>query len=193
MKFKDRLIIFFFGAILGMILVTIIKSQRAKDRPEAPPEVQTAVDIQRAATPGILQAYRERGQPMQSDFIVASKLYPHPDEHTYRRVLILQGQEPEQTLRIEETVQKVNDGELVESVRVMSADRVVVELAPGAPSSELATAVKSWGYRITERGQMPDQYLLLLGAKEPATVADAVDRIAGIERVVNVQPLYYDR
>lgn len=192
MKFRDRLIIFIFGAILGVILVTFIKSQRAR---ENPPSAQptTAVDIQRTAAPGIYQAYQERGVPMQSDFIQASKLYAHPDDDKYYRVLILQGQEPEQTLRIEETVVKTKQGEVIGKVRVMSADRMLVTLAKGNESSTLAQKIKPWGYRVVERGEGPDDYLLNLGAKEPETVADALDRLRELEIVVKADPLIYKR
>ncbi|WP_309382986.1 hypothetical protein [Cerasicoccus frondis] len=197
MKFKQRLIIFGFGAIMGAIIVTIIKAQRARDREPATISAsaapKTEVDIQREAVPGILQAYRERQVPMQSDFIKSSKLYAHPDDNTYRRVLILQGQEPEQTLRIEETILKRAQGEVVDSVRVMSADRLVVTLESGAASSELADAVQPWGYRIQNRGDAADQYILTLGAKEPETVADAIVNVSGVAHVVSAQPLYLDR
>lgn len=192
MKFKDRLTIFIIGAILGSILVTVIKSQRAQ--PAAVVEgPQTAEDIQRAAVPGILQAYQERGVPMQSDFIVASRLYPHSDDDTYIRALILQGEEADQTLRIEETVKKSPKGETVPSVRVMAADRVVASLKPGAPSAELAAAMKPWGYRIVERGALPDSYILSLTEKRPDTVPEAIERIGALPIVVTVTPLYYDR
>ncbi len=192
MKFKDRLTIFIIGAFLGAIIVTMIKSQRAQDKPVVV-EPRTAVEIQRAAAPGVLQAYRDRGVPMESDFIKARKLYAHPDEDKYYRVLILQGQDPEQTLRIEETVTKSPQGERVGAVRVMSADRVIVQWRAGGASSELARALKPWGYRLDDRGECAGEYILTLGEKRPETVAEAVERIANIDGVVSVEPLYYDR
>ncbi|MGE9297046.1 MAG: hypothetical protein ACQKBV_12235, partial [Puniceicoccales bacterium] len=111
MKFKERLKIFSIGAILGAILVSFIMAKRARDAEPELPNPETPEEIQRAATPGILQAYRERRSPMQSDFIEASKLYQHPDADKYRRVLILRGAEPEQILRIEETIIKAAPGQ----------------------------------------------------------------------------------
>lgn len=197
MKFKQRLIIFGFGALMGAIIVTIIKAQRAREnKPNEPAAMvapKTEVEIQREVVPGILQAYKERQVPMESDFIKASKLYPHPDENTYRRVLILQGQEEPQTLRIEETILKKPQGEFVDSVRVMSADRLVVTLDPGASSSDFAHAIRDWGYRVKERADAPDAYIVTLGAKEPATVSDALRQINDVAHVASASPLYLDR
>lgn len=192
MTFKDRLKVFLIGAVLGVVLVTYIKNKKAENRPVASVPV-TAEEMQQAAAPGIYQAYAERGAPMQSDFIKASRLYPHPDNDKYIRVLILKGEEPGQVLRIEETVIKTKPAESIDQVKVMAADRVIVLLTPGMETAQLAQQLKPWGYRIIKRGEATDQYIIELGAREPETVSDAIERISAVEGVGKVEPLVYGR
>lgn len=195
MKFKQRLIIFAFGALMGAVMVSIIKAKRAREHEAPDPAIEapmTDTEIQREAVPGILQAYAERLVPMESDFIKATKLYEHPAERTYCRVLILEGELPEQLLRIEETIVKKPRGPMVDSVRVMAADKLVVTLEPGSASNELADAIRPFGYRIRERADAPDAYIVTLGAKAPETVPDAMEQVSVVENVVSAQPLYLD-
>lgn len=190
MKFKDRLIIFGFGVILGAILVAVIKSQRGqRERDEIEPA--TVVEIQRAAAPGIVQAYLERRAPMQSDYISGTKLYPLPEPGRFRRVLILQGIDAEQTVRIEEFIQRRGRDEILEQVRVTSPDRVLIEVNPGYSSAQLADAIRFLGFRVVERGASPQEYWVSLGAKEPETVDSAIEAMRHLDEVKRVEPLIF--
>jgi len=196
-KFKERLKIFALGAVLGSILVSFIMAQRAQDAKPAVEDPETPEEIQRAAVPGILEAYRQRRAPMQSDFIEASKLYPHPDDRKYRRALILRGVNPEQVLRIEETVIKAppgegQDAERIAQVRVMAAGQVVAQLAEGAAPAELAEALRPMGYRLLRRGAQPNELVITLPGQVPESVPNALDAIAQLPQVTTVQPYYLD-
>jgi len=191
MKFKDRLIIFGFGLILGAILVTVIKSQQKRDRKQESPEPTTVVEIQRAAAPGIIQAYEERRVPMQSDYVTGTQLYSLPEPNQFRRVLILQGQAEEQTVRIEEYITRRGQEEVLNRVRVTSPDRLTVKVVPPTSSAQLADEIRPLGYRVVELGTMPNEFIVFLGAKKPETVDAAIEQIGAMEIVDNVQPLYY--
>jgi len=196
-NFKERLKLFGLGAVLGAILVTYIMAQRTRQAEPAIRDPKTPEEIQRAAVPGILKAYRERGVPMQSDFIAATKLYAHPDEDKYRRILILEGIQPEQRLRIEETIIKAppgqgEAGERIASVRVMAADRVVVELADGAATSDLAAQIKPLGFRLLARDTEPNSLIVSTPDQRPGSVTDAIARLSPLPQVVRVEPVFYD-
>ncbi|MEO0796369.1 MAG: hypothetical protein AAFX93_14460 [Verrucomicrobiota bacterium] len=198
MNFKDRLKVFGVGVLLGGILVAVIKSRREPEQNERPSAnaYQSPEDIQRAAVPGILEAYDERGVPMQSDFIAASRLYPHADENKYERVLVLKGQESEQVLRIVETIKKPvegrDEGEKVVNVRVMSVDQVRVELHPGSQSSKLANAIRPWGYRVLRRGDRENVYIVVLNSQEPEAVHDAIENLRTVPEVSYGSPYFLD-
>lgn len=195
MTLGNRLKVFLVGACLGGLISTVIMQERAKDAAPAAEEPQTADEVQRQAVPGILAAYRERGVPMVSDHIVASRLYPHPDDNTYVRALILRGVTDAQVLRIEETVVKSAPGrdlpERVTGVRVMAADRAVVTLAPDTPSPDFAAALRPLGYRLLRR-LSPDRYLVQLETQRPETLPDALAQLSALPSVTDATPEYLD-
>jgi len=192
-SFKDRLKIFAVGFGIGLILLYFILSRRQLERPEIIfPE--TTEEIQREAVPGILQAYEERRVIMDSTFklLVEEQRYPQSDG-TLLRILLLQGKDPGQALRVMEYSHEEAGVALVDRVSVTSADQVVVALVPGVNTRELAERVKPEGYRLDRRIEPDGGIVVDLGSTTLAEYESAQRYLQEQTDVVQgVSPLEYD-
>lgn len=192
MSFPQRLLVFGIGALLGALLCLYILNRRGLERPDAPP--QTLLEAEREAIPGILAAYTEHREPLQSPYITAEFTQP-AGKAQYRRVLLLEGRMPGQRLRLEEIQSAKPGGQLVvQHWRVMAADRVVVTLAPEVPARWLKEPLAAWSYRLLRRGAGADAYVVQLSEHSPQAVDQAISRIGGLgEKVIKVEPDYLDK
>lgn len=187
---KSRLKVFAVGFLIGCIVVAVIKLRKAPAEDAVVEEPKTTEEIQNEAVPGILKAYAERGVPMESQYIKASRTYAI-DAERYRRALIIQGVAANQLLRIEETILKEEPMERIESARVMAADRVWVKLEDGLASSELSTVIKPEGYRILRFEKENSRYLIQIPKVEIESVYEAVTYLSGLKGLVAESSLQY--
>ncbi len=190
MSFKERLKIFGVGFVIGLVLLYFILSRRDLERPEmAFPE--TVEEIQREAVPGILEAYQERRVIMDADFkLLVAEQYRRQEDGTLLRVLLLQGKDPGQSLRVLEYSHEEAGVGLVDHVLVTSADRVLVSLAEGQSTRELAEAIRPKGYRLEKRDEAG--IVVSIGAQSLPAYDEAVrflEAQAGL--VYGVSPVVY--
>ncbi len=193
MSFPQRLMVFCVGVGLGALLAFYIIKNRGLSEREGPPTTLAEAEVE--AVPKILQTYEERGEPMQSTFIVGEFTQPGPEVGTYRRVLVIEGRQPGQLLRIEELQRAQPNGPMkVEQWRVMAADRAVISLKSGVKPASLREALAQYGYRLMRRGEEPGQYVISLGAHEPETVDLAIERLGALgPQITAVTPDYLDK
>ncbi|MEM8550449.1 MAG: hypothetical protein AAGF10_06625 [Verrucomicrobiota bacterium] len=190
MTFKARLKVFAVGFGIGMLLLYFILSRReAPAVQEAWPDTPEAV--QRQAAAGVLLAYQERRVPMESKFIADSTVERLPSGEQFRQ-LLLQGKDSGQALLIEEFSSQQQGMLLVEKVRVLSPDQLIVTLQPGAASSGLSDAIDPAGYRLLRRGQSEEEIVVGIGEVDLAGYMEAVTMLLELKTwVAAVEPLVY--
>lgn len=193
MSFPQRLLVFCVGVGLGAIIAFYILRNRGLERPEGPPESAAQAEIE--AVPAIMDAYQERQRPLQSPFIAGEFTQPGAQSGTYRRVLVLEGRQPGQRLRIVENQYAEADGTLkVDAWRIMAAGRVVVEIEAGTKAASLREPLAALGYRLLRKAAKPDHYVVAINAYEPESVDRAMEQIAALgPPVVKVSPDYLDK
>lgn len=156
MNFTQRLIFFIIGIAIGSVFAGYIMQQR---RLAAGEEKKVAAAlapigaeaIQRAAVPGIMQAYNQRQVPMHSEFIKNEfSIENSPQEGLSERYLILRGQEAEQVLAVYEVTETGADkvwGQL-EQVRIVAADRLQVRVKADVDRAAFTAALEPLGMYV---------------------------------------------
>ena len=194
MSFKERFKIFVIGMILGSCVVAFILYQRGLDTKKGDDNSPQASLV--AAVDGIRKAYDTRGEPLQSRLIADEKIQTMASTNLQKRAFILKGDYPGQLLRVEETQERLSDGQYTRVIdwSVMAADQVVVTLKADTLPTDLVTPLKAWNYRLLERGDSDDSYVIQINDESIDGIYVAIDRIQGMsDVVVEVAPRYFDK
>lgn len=193
MSFPQRLLIFFVGVLLGGLLSLYIIKQRGFERPGPPP--QSLEEAEAEAIPGILKAYGERQEPMESRFIVDEFRERGSEAGEIRRVFILEGQMPGQLLRIEEWQTRGPYGrQQVNRWRVSAAARARIQLQPGTPPGSVRDLLDSHGARLLRRSDEPDTYVISITNSGARSVDNLIQALESTdEPILNVTPDYLDK
>lgn len=158
MTFPQRLLVFIIGILLGSVLVSYIMRERreaaAQHRTEEAELAPVGTEaIQRAAVPGIINAYNRHRKPMHDAKHVASAIVTAEDAPAglRSRFILLRGKgDADQVLGIREWIGEDADlvwGDVLD-VRIFAADRVLVRVKPNTTREQLVTALEPLGMAI---------------------------------------------
>ena len=150
---NKRFRLFLVGVLIGSLIVWALAVKNAKRQisfklKKKEPSYVSADSVEqmrREAAWRVVKAYSKNDHPIASKLLI-EEARQLGTENTLVRTFILQGQSKEQSLRVEESIR----GGRVESFKVMSTDRVKLELNPNSSLNKFSKEIARWNYKLLE-------------------------------------------